>query len=308
MTRPAFDPIRRGGRSPLGLEELLALLFLSLAGCAIVYLFQPARPGPPPASTPQLRYRVIFENTLGRPVEGLSAWVMAPAGESAYQRCDRLTVDHPHTIIRDAIGNQVIHLPLGRLEPFERRVVAVAADLSLWDTPRPAGLAAPERHLPPEKPMGGDPPPVAQLADRLRGKDPVQTAARIFEWVVARAPSPAAVGPGRGDPHAPGVRTGDGMEPAALFTALCRAAGVPARVVGGFVVGQNAEPPAHAFRYWAEFHHQGAWHPADPERRRFRPPAGELVVMRILDGAGETPLARGERLRVSGEGVVGRFL
>jgi len=63
--------------------------------------------------------------------------------------------------------------------------------------------------------------------------------------------------------------SGDCTEFAALFAALCRAAGIPARLMGGYICQRNCLVTTVDFHNWAEFYHNGAWHLADPQNRLF---------------------------------------
>jgi transglutaminase-like putative cysteine protease len=58
-------------------------------------------------------------------------------------------------------------------------------------------------------------------------------------------------------------RRGDCTEHAALFTALARAAGIPARTVGG-VMYMGDEEKAFGGHAWNEVVLDGAWVPVDP--------------------------------------------
>lgn len=120
-----------GGRHPLTVWETLALLGLALIGFCIIFFLHPPKAPQSQAFSKQVHYRITLRNTLNRPVTQAGVWLLAPVPESAAQRCSRIQVDHPHEIIPDVAGNQVIYLPLDHLAPFGTRVFQVGAQLSL---------------------------------------------------------------------------------------------------------------------------------------------------------------------------------
>jgi len=105
---------------------------------------------------------------------------------------------------------------------------------------------------------------IQQLAREIAGDetDPVKISARIVEWIArnmrrsygANASTATAV---------LAQRAGDCTEHALLFTALARAAGVPARELGGLIY---VEDPAPLFGWheWAEIHDGRGWISVDP--------------------------------------------
>jgi hypothetical protein len=292
---------RLGGRHPVSLGEILVLLGFSLAGLLIVSLLDSRHAPPPPPTAKIVRYGFTVQNTLGRPVEEAGVFIPAPVPESATQRLMRLRVDHPHDLIRDDAGNQVVYLPLGRLAPYASRVVQLGAELELRRQPMPVRLVNSKRWLKPEKFIESDHPGVRQTAAGLR------TVERIFEWVSRTVQKTGMSGPERGALHALLTRSGDCTEMADLFVALCRAGGIPARTVGGFLSPESAVLKAHAFHNWAEFYQDGTWHLADPQRRVIRERYGDYVAVQIMTEDPAAPLGRGLRLALQGEGLTGRM-
>jgi len=151
-------------------------------------------------------------------------------------------------------------------EVLERTDEQVIARLKMHDDPAatcalpidPKGL---EEYLKPTPLMEVDDPDVRALAKRLLGdaKDARDGARRIAEYVFSalRKGSPAIP-----DPTAKEIlreRTGDCSEHSLLFTALCRAAGIPARRCSGWVC-VGGDWGGHG---WCEIW-VGLWIGADP--------------------------------------------
>jgi hypothetical protein len=78
------------------------------------------------------------------------------------------------------------------------------------------------------------------------------------------------------------ARAGDCSEHAALFAALSRAAGLPARTAWGLVLNEGAL----RFHVWSEFHAGGRWVPVDAALGRYGLPACYLTLGYDRDEAG----------------------
>ena len=89
-----------------------------------------------------------------------------------------------------------------------------------------------------------------------------------------------------------------------LFVALCRAAGIPARGVGGYVHAQNAILRPADYHNWAEFYVDGVWYLADPQRHVFLQNQSHYLVMRVIGAVSDDhPMRHYRRFRYAGEGL-----
>jgi len=91
-------------------------------------------------------------------------------------------------------------------------------------------------------------------------KNPWLRARRIYEWLLTQIDP----GPGLGDaPATLRARKGDAKGYASLYCALLRAAGIPSRVVAGYLVGDPGQPAVRHF--WDELYIESlGWVPVDP--------------------------------------------
>jgi transglutaminase-like putative cysteine protease len=303
LNRPAGISARRGhhGAYPRTLRRITTLLGLSFVGLWFLFLLYPSRPPTAAPAIKLLRYSFTVHNPTNRPIS--EAWVrlFAPVAENATQNCLRITVDQPHEIMPDAAGNRVIHLPVQTLAPFASRVVNVEAEIALYPAPRRVRLPDRDPWLKPARFVESDRPEIKQLADGLRSRGTLPTAERIFAWVSSNLRSSGVAARDRGALHAFKTRAGDCTEFADLFAALCRAAGIPARVAGGFVSRESGIVNSHDYHNWAEFYHNGTWHLVDPQRGVFRRGTGDYIAMQI--GVEEGLLPAGERFQVLGPGL-----
>jgi hypothetical protein len=111
---------------------------------------------------------------------------------------------------------------------------------------------------------------IRKLAQEITGteKDPAKIAALLLDWISknlrqqygANAATATAV---------LRQKAGDCTEHTVLFTALARAAGVPARQLGG-IVYVEAPAPIFGWHAWAEIHDGKGWITVDPTFRQLR--------------------------------------
>ena len=95
-------------------------------------------------------------------------------------------------------------------------------------------------------------------------------------------------------------RRGDCTEQADLFVALCRARGIPARRMSGYLCDRNRRLVPALFHDWAEYYDGNRWQRVDVQQQAFETAVADHVAMRVH--AGGAP-ADSCRFRVEGKGV-----
>ena len=139
-------------------------------------------------------------------------------------------------------------------------------------------------------PSGGNLPAIAERA--MQGYvNPLWRARLTFDYVVARLQpvaaagariAPAGAGPMQVVAAAIDERRAAPYEYALTFSAVARAAGIPARPVAGYLIDDSARAVPH---YWAEFYLQDfGWVPVDPAME-----AGAALPARSADDAAVDP-------------------
>jgi transglutaminase-like putative cysteine protease len=140
---------------------------------------------------------------------------------------------------------------------------AVATQVSAGDVPPYAATSelyaaftAPDRLVPSTNPD------IVKTAAAVIGgeKNPWLKARRIYDWLVSQV----SYSPTAGDPVA-ALRTkkGNAFTYSSLYCALLRSAGVPARMVSGYLVGDAGQPSRRHF--WDELYVETlGWVPVDP--------------------------------------------
>jgi len=107
----------------------------------------------------------------------------------------------------------------------------------------------------------------------------------------------------RGALYALEHRKGDCTEYANLFVALCRANGIAARPIGGYVCPQSGVLKARDYHNWGEFYEDGSWKLADPQNRVLRQNPADYIAMRIMHASEDDPMGPYNRFRFKGEGL-----
>ena len=283
---------------------LLASCPSMTAGAAVFEVAEPDARYPIPR---QIRFGFTARNETNHPNEKGELWAYAPVRQNATQKCLRIETSHPCELAVDGLGNQVLHFTFEKLTPFSTKLVAIRADLLLSEAPNPPGPPNPERFLVPESQVEADHPEILKLATELKAETPGETAKRIFDWVAGKVRYAGYLREDRGALYALRNRSGDCTEYMSLFVALCRASGIPARGIAGYVSGESAVLKPADFHNWAEFWAAGSWRVADPQRKVFDASRADYIALAVLSDRKEEAIPRGHRFRARGERLVGRM-
>lgn len=260
--------------SPRGKIRVLHLIIAVaalLAAAAVSVVVMKTGPPKPPAVV-HLSYRISVQNPSNQVIRNASLQVSCPAAETAFQQRLHIRTDHAYQVIpRDPQGIATEDALLFEWEifpPFATKIVTIRSTLNLWETPRKLAKRDLSTYLQPEPFIESDHPRIIAQAAALAAPKAMQTIENIFDWVSKQIDDIGYVKQTRGALYAIDHQQGDCTEFACLFVALCRANGIPARVVGGFVCPRNTVLDLGDYHNWAEFFHKGRWHVADPQRRR----------------------------------------
>lgn len=252
----------------------------------------------------QIRYSFTLENRSARLKENVVLWVYAPVETTATQRCGRIAASHPYKRLSDACGNQILRFTFADMAPYASTIVSLKINLRISDNPAPVedGRSI-NRFLEPEPFVESDHPVIADRAKTLKKTNKPATAASIFQWVSAHVQYSGYSGPEQGAWHAYTHQTGDCTEYMDLFTALCRAAAIPCRRMGGYICPKNKVLKGSGYHNWAEFYLDGKWHIADPQNRRFMEQPGDYIAMNIISSSCPNEMGHHQRFRVKGQEI-----
>ncbi len=254
-----------------------------------------------------VHYGFLVTNTTGRVANDVRLLAHAPVLQTSNQVCVDLEASDDHDSDVDELGNQVIRFRFGELPPYGNRAVSINAVLRFSDIPRRLAVD-PARFLTVEASVQSDDPDIAQAAHRLKGSTTLETARRTHQWVAGRVRYAGYLRDNRGALFALRTGRGDCTEYASLFVALCRANGIPARMVGGYVIGARSRLAPGGYHNWAEFFDQGVWRISDPQRRAFGRDEDSYVAMRIMGPSSKNPMDESQRFVTIGRGIESRMI
>lgn len=195
----------------------------------------------------------IYPDPFSTQVVVTSRWTRTPAETS---RDERGNVIHVFTIPRLEAG--------ARAEIVLEYVVrSFAADFDFTLNHGPFPLPHASCLLPEEKIESTHPEIIAKVREVTAGKNSALEKARAIFAFVQQYMTYSTVNSNQGALHALRTRSGVCEDYSCLFVALCRASGVPARVVRGH--GYNLDNDSQQSHAWAEFFLSShGWAPVEP--------------------------------------------
>ncbi|MBY8994809.1 MAG: transglutaminase domain-containing protein [Candidatus Heimdallarchaeota archaeon] len=217
----------------------------------------------------RIHYQIKVKNPTTKTIGNFSAFVALPITILPQQIIKDLKTS-PSNLkdSTDVEGNHWIHYELPRIDPQAEHTMSFSA---LADCqPIIISKSIPEnykinpykkqflkKYLAPEPHIESNHPKIVELASKISNKDPLsfaKLAAKLVNRKIKYKIQPDEYGAA----YAIEKGEGDCTEFAALFVALCRAAGIPARTNAGFALAQHWERHATA-----EFLVGGRWIPID---------------------------------------------
>ncbi|MFP4573345.1 MAG: transglutaminase-like domain-containing protein [Desulfobacterales bacterium] len=260
--------------------------------------------GPVPETSRQIRYSFTLRNTTDRLAENVSLWVYAPLEKTSHQTCRAIETSHPYSFTKDCYGNQVLYFPLENIAPFASEIITVKADLGIPEKPVkadcPDGCAG---FMQAEIFVESDHPDIKARAAALKKPGRMETAGAIHKWVAGHIEYSGYIKRQRGALYALTNAKGDCTEYMDLFAALCRAAEVPCRRVGGYICDKNTVLKPSGYHNWAEIYVNGKWCVADPQNRVFMKKDSEYIAMHIIGHQCENLMKNHGRFRVEAKGI-----
>ena len=213
----------------------------------------------------RLRFDIQLHNPGGTPLPPQPLWFCAPLSRTGTQALVSLDSSWPFERHDEWGGHTLLLWMTPALPPHGLRALTLDAVVGLSRAPRAEALE-PGAWLQPERFMESDDPAIAALALTLRRDSPRATVVAVYDWVRSQLEYAGYVADDLGAAQALRERRGDCTEYAYLVVALCRALGLPARAVGGFVVSHDAAPRSTEYHNWAEVHLEGAWRLVDAQK------------------------------------------
>ena len=129
---------------------------------------------------------------------------------------------------------------------------------------------------------------IIAIADRLSRNVTVNDfVQKAYLWVRQYLEYAGFIAEDQGALSALKTRRGDCSEYAYLMAAISRAAGVPARVMGGFVIPHSALLKAAEYHNWTEVYVDGRWSVVDAQKGVLMRVTGDYLATRVVFRNGE---------------------
>ena len=294
------------GRRRLLIVGSAALIAAAVVWTTVLVLKRPGSGGTKSADYPTARtiqYSYTLQNQTNRVIEKAEFWAHAPVKQTATQRCEDVSANYPFQIISDPSGNQVLHFSFDNLAPYATRIITIKANLKVSAESNYLDVKPERDDLNPEKYIESDHPAIRRAAAGLRQSDAIETIKAAFDWVSQTVRYSGYAARDRGALYALEHKRGDCTEFMDLFVALCRANGLPARRIGGYISRENGVLKAREYHNWGEFYESGVWQIADPQNNVLMAQQDGYIAMRILRPSANNPLGTYNRFRFEGEGL-----
>ncbi len=255
----------------------------------------------------QVRWTMTLHNPLPRELKDQRLWFYAPAQQTASQTLSSLHTSSPCQRSIDPLGHTVLEFRWPQVPPYARRSLSITANLQMFKAPRAEALSESSRRawLASERFIETADLAVQALAQSLRRETPIETARAIYDWVLEHLQYAGYIADDHGAIDALNTRQGDCTEYAFLTVALARANQIPARMVGGYEVGQNAVLRAEDYHNWAELYLNGRWQVVDAQKQRWLDLSDRYIAFRLYRDAALNAIGLAHRYAVQGEVVVG---
>jgi len=259
----------------------------------------------PPNGTIAIRYSLSVRNTTNVPIKSARISADGPVMHTATQHCQLIQASHPYTVLKDSFGNQFLTFQWEIFPPLTTKVVTIQSEIQIWDEPQRDQTHIVKDFLQPEPLIESADSQIRLQAAKLKGRTSRQTAENINDWVANHIVYRGYVNRNRGAAYALKYGQGDCTEYAFLFVALCRANGIPARPMAGFICPQSMVVDFGGYHNWAEFYLDGRWHIADPQNKNFMSNSPSYIAFQnIRPSKGLNGFLIGE---IKGQGLVAKI-
>jgi transglutaminase-like putative cysteine protease len=255
-----------------------------------------------------VQYSFTLHNTNNTLVPKAEFWTYVPVASTAHQELVSFDTGMSANSIEDAFGNQILHFIIDDIAPFSTKIIKVKAKLKMFHEPRQKVKADLQLYLKAEKNIESQASEIIKQAKKFKEEDKLKKAKQIYQWVSSVLSYSGYLKNDRGALWALINKKGDCTEFSNLFTALCRASGIPARPVGGYVIDKNSMFRPGDYHNWAEFYADGLWRIADPQKKIFMKNESQYVAMRIIGQTNDGNNKVFDLFRSEGEGIRCRMI
>jgi transglutaminase-like putative cysteine protease len=240
--------------------------------------------GKPVGRSKRIRFTLEISNPSDALLQRAQLRLFGPIATAVHHRLKSVRASWDYQEFLDPIGNRELQFTLGKLAPYHTVLLTVDFDIS-------AESSAP--HVPNPSDLSGVPliesydPEIGALARSLRGPTERETVTSFFDWLVKNVEYSGYVAEDLGALYAVRQRRGDCTEFAYAAAALCRAVGIPSRVLGGYVIERDASRPRpEEYHNWAEIYVDREWVLFDAQRQVLGTEEDSYIPFRIVAPSG----------------------
>ncbi|MBP8285284.1 MAG: transglutaminase domain-containing protein [Rhodoferax sp.] len=281
------------------------LALLSLGG-ALVHGFPAAADGnvePKKWTRRRVRFSLLLTNPTERKLKAQAIYCYLPASALGRQNLISASVSVPHAVIPDSYGHNLLVMEFSELQPHMRKNITVDIILNIGTLAY--GSTTPSQEWLRDEPfIECDAREIRDIAVKLKRADQISTAKASFKWVVENIRDSGYLSEDRGALDAILSGHGDCTEFAYLIVALCRANGIPSRMVGGHVIVKDAVLAPYDYHNWAEVYVSGYWIIADAQKGFWDPPSNEYLAFRFHSDLISNRVGMKHRFHVDGDAQV----
>lgn len=281
-------------RSLLGLG--LAGFSLSLCGISLaddIVIF--------PARKRARLVRMIAEvkNPHEWPAVDQMLWVYLPVAETCCYHLTNIEVTSRHSVIHDALRQTVLSVPLAAVPPLSTKIITVTVELADRPSPCDESNFDMANWLDAQRYIESTNQEIISLAKTLRGPSARNTARNIYSWAAENISYSGYLSSEMGAAYALRERRGDCTEFADLTAALCRANGIPARTVCGYVVSGDALLRSQDYHNWTEVYVDGGWNLLDAQKLTWTPSDCRYIPFHYCSPQPLNPIGMAQRFSSS---------
>ena len=249
-----------------------------------------APPDPIETTTRNFRTTFTIQNLESRVAKTFEIWCYLPMTGIPGQTLLETKLSHPAKLATDSLGHRILYFNLGPVAPNETRILRLFHRVSMNQKSPLTDHPPSPRFTEPEPLIESQSEIIQKTASRILGDGAQKKAKNIYFWIRNNISPLPLDGKDHGALHAISHKKGDCTEMALLFTALCRASGIPARAVTGYRLDQDRAVDARDLHNWAQFHAQGKWHMADPHAGNFMENTWQYITLEIFSSTHKNPV------------------
>jgi hypothetical protein len=248
----------------------------------------------------QLRFNLNMVNRGAAELAPQRLWMYLPVRQNDWWSLEAAETDLGHALQTDALGHTILFVETQALSGYARRSAALAVKLKRTPVRVPARVNAVEWLLP-ERYIESGNDMIAAQALALKAATEKETVRNIYDFVTSHLVYAGYVPEDLGALYALKQRRGDCSEYACLVVALCRASGIAARMVEGYVTDRSFAPKPMDFHDWAEVAMDGRWRVVDAQKGTFVEREVQYIPFRYYRDKALNGVGLAHRYRVEGE-------